>query len=124
MSLITVSALVNADASFAFPPYGLPGKKKNSVSKTVTTGQYQIIYDNVFASKPVVTVTQAWLGSLGPAGANTLDGAIINELTDTYTTVKMGDANGSGQWRAFTIVLTGHENLTKKPEHHKEEAHE
>ena len=36
----------------------------------------------------------------------------------------MGDAGGNGQWRAFTIVLTGHENVAKKPEHHKEEAHE
>ena len=36
----------------------------------------------------------------------------------------MGDATGSGQWRAFTIVLTGFENVGKKPEDHKEEAHE
>ena len=30
----------------------------------------------------MITVTQAWLGSWGPAGANPLDGAIINEVTN------------------------------------------
>ena len=37
MSVITVSALVNADASFAFQPYGLPEYKAISVSTTTTT---------------------------------------------------------------------------------------
>ena len=45
-------------------------------------------------------------------------------MDQTYTTVKTGDANGAGQWRSFTIVLTGHENIAKKPEDDKEEAHE
>lgn len=37
--------------------------------------------------------------------------------------MKLGDCNGKGQWRPFTIVLIGHQSLVKKPEH-KEEAHE
>ncbi|EDR03403.1 uncharacterized protein LACBIDRAFT_295234 [Laccaria bicolor S238N-H82] len=119
MSLITVSALVNVDASFVFPPYGLPAKKKISVYKTSTVGQYQIIYDAVFRSTPVVTVTQAWLG-WGNGDALTLDNATINEINKTYPTVKLGNAQGVGTWRAFTIVLTG----PGKPEFDEEEAHD
>ncbi|EDR03476.1 uncharacterized protein LACBIDRAFT_331492 [Laccaria bicolor S238N-H82] len=124
MSLITVSAIVNADTSFAFQPYGLPQNKSISVYKVASIeGMYQIIYDTVFASTPVVTVTQAWLGSLGSAGGLTIDNAAINEITKTYATVKMGDGNGNGQWRPFTVVLTGYQNVTdlKKPEHEEDD---
>ncbi|KIJ97786.1 hypothetical protein K443DRAFT_105124 [Laccaria amethystina LaAM-08-1] len=111
MSLITVSAVVNADTSFAFRPYGLPENKNISVLKESTTGLYQIIYDTVFISPPVVTVTQAWLGNFGGGGGETLDNAVVNDITNTYATVKVGDGNGNGQWRSFTIVLTGYENV-------------
>ncbi|KIJ97790.1 hypothetical protein K443DRAFT_9662 [Laccaria amethystina LaAM-08-1] len=77
---------------------------------------------NVFASIPVVTATQAWLGTPGSSGGLTVDNAVVNEITKVYTTVKVGSANGDGDWRSFTIVLTGHENIAKKPEN-KEEAH-
>lgn len=97
MSLITISAIVKADASFAFPPYGLPTNKNISVQKTTTTGQYQITYDGVFASMPVVTVTQAWLGTPGSSGGSAYDNAVVNEITKAYTTVKVGDGNGHGQ---------------------------
>jgi hypothetical protein len=43
MSLITVSAIVNADASFVIPPFGLPGKKHISVHQVATApGMYQV----------------------------------------------------------------------------------
>ena len=45
MSLITISAIVKSDASFAFPPYGLPTNKNISVQKTTTAGQYQVSRD-------------------------------------------------------------------------------
>ncbi|KIJ91757.1 hypothetical protein K443DRAFT_14136 [Laccaria amethystina LaAM-08-1] len=124
MSLITISALVNADGSFAFPPFGLPSKRNISVHQVASVqGLYQIIYDTVFESTPVLTATPAWLGEFGPSGGSTLDGAIINDLTKTFATVKLGDGGGNGQWRPFTIVLTGHELLRKTPQH-LEEAHE
>ncbi|EDR03471.1 uncharacterized protein LACBIDRAFT_331477 [Laccaria bicolor S238N-H82] len=124
MSLITVSAVVNTDASFAFQPYGLPENKSISVHQVATaTGMYQIIYDSIFESTPVVTVTPAWLGNFGCTGGLTVDNAVINEIKKTYVIVKLGDSHGNGQWRPFTIVLTGHcQRLPKKPEH-KEEAH-
>ena len=89
----------------------------------------------------MVTVTQAWLGSLGSGGGSTVDNADINEITkvrnhgwyenlselldQTYATVKMGDGNGNGRWRPFTLVLTGYQTVTdlEKPEH-KEDDHE
>ncbi|EDR03475.1 uncharacterized protein LACBIDRAFT_331486 [Laccaria bicolor S238N-H82] len=118
MSLITISAIVKADASFAFPPYGLPTNKNISVQKTTTTGQYQITYDGVFASMPVVTVTQAWLGTLGSSGGSAYDNAVVNEITKfldkAYTTMKVGGGDGHGQWRSFTVVLTGYQNVDKK----------
>ena len=43
MSLITVSAIVNADASFAFRPYGLPENKSISVNPVASVeGMYQV----------------------------------------------------------------------------------
>lgn len=43
MSLITISAIVKADGSFVFPPFGLPGKKTISVNQVTTvTGVYQV----------------------------------------------------------------------------------
>lgn len=50
----------------------------------------------------------------------------LSELLDqTYATVKMGDGNGNGRWRPFTLVLTGYQSVTdlEKPEH-KEDDHE
>ena len=38
-------------------------------------------------------------------------------LDQSYTTLKLGGSDGSGQWRPFTIVLTGHERLAKDPQH-------
>ena len=38
----------------------------------------------------------------------------LSELLDqTYATVKLGNSYGIGQWRPFTIVLTGYENVAK-----------
>ena len=99
MSLVTVSAVVQADGSFLFPPFGLPPKRSISVNRTITPGQFQvssnrgghhcsnlfifvqIIYDSVFEGLPVVTVSPAWLGLYGPGGGSPLDGAVINEIT-------------------------------------------
>jgi hypothetical protein len=36
---------------------------------------------------------------------------LSQSLGQTYATVKVGDGNGNGQWRSFTIVLTGYENV-------------
>ncbi|EDR03459.1 uncharacterized protein LACBIDRAFT_307172 [Laccaria bicolor S238N-H82] len=111
MTLITISAIVKADGTFVFPPFGLPAKKSISVNQTSTSGQYQIIYDTVFEGLPVVTATPAWLGQYGSGGGSPLDGAVINELTKSFTTIKLGDSLGNSTWRPFTIVLTGQQAL-------------
>ena len=101
MSLITISALVKPDASFAFQPFGLPAKRNISVHQVASApGMYQvcfkrwrssllilihfcqIIYDSVFEGLPVVTATPAWLGQWGPGGGSPLDGLVINEITE------------------------------------------
>ena len=43
-------------------------------------------------------------------------------MNQAYTTVKVGDNGGNGQWRNFSIVLTEHESIAKKL-YHEEEAH-
>jgi len=74
MSLITVSAVVNTDASFAFQPYGLPENKSISVHQVATATCMYV------SNMRVVTVTPAWLGNCGCTGGSTLDNAIINEI--------------------------------------------
>ena len=46
-----------------------------------------------------------------------LDKKSSESLDQSFTTVKLGDSKGNSTWRPFTIVLTGHERLVKKPEH-------
>ena len=53
MSLITVSAIVNADASFAFRPYGLPENKSISVNPVASVeGMYQVSLSGRDHSQP------------------------------------------------------------------------
>jgi len=115
MSLVTVSAIVKSDASFAVGPYGLPSKKSLSISQTPTTGIYQIIYNNIFEHTPVITATPAWLGQNGPVGGLTLDNLVIDQITPSHATVKTGNSFGNGDWRPFTIVLTGPLRTSKEP---------
>jgi hypothetical protein len=81
----------------------------------------------------VVTGTPAWLGVYDPSGGSTLDGLVIDLITpvrngyfawdkklsepldQTYATLKLGDSSGDGDWRPFTIVLTGPLRTTEKP---------
>ncbi len=75
-----------------------------TVSRT-KTGYYRITFTPQFSSAPSVAVTQIF-GSFGNGG-NTLDNAVLTQITATQCEVQVGNSAGVASNRAFSFVAIG-----------------
>ena len=97
-----------------------------SVSATADQGIYRVVFSDVFADYPVVTVTQYYNGTVGGTGheLNSVvsdvgfgdgylsDNAVVvfvakyTQGSSYYCDVKLGNGNG-GLWRSFGLTAIG-----------------
>ena len=69
------------------------------------TGYYRITFTPQFPGPPSVAVTQIF-GSFG-SGGNTLDNAVLTQITSTQCEVQVGNSSGVASNRAFSFVAIG-----------------